>query len=1031
MLINSEWYGEEKPCLVDTGAIVSVMSEAWYQKLLQKRPSLRRSLRPEEGGSIRLADGRTIPCVGRVSLHFKIGPFSWNFHFKVVRHLCYDVILGLDFMSRVGMKIDVSGQCVEFGFAPETRVPLLGNVEGAQVFVAGELDKQNQMECLLRKYSDVVTSKIGKCKIAPYKFTLMDETPIRSRPFPCSPPKMKIFRDLIESLERAGVIRPSNSDFSAPAFLVNKAGSSGFRLVVNHAKLNQRINLDPFPLPTVESALQHLGRAKFFSVLDLNSSFFQVELQEECRRFTAFSTPWKQYEFLRVPMGANFGSQALSRVLDEVLAEFKYQFVFNYVDDVIVYSESWEQHVKDVEKVLLKLREAGLTVNPKKINMGKQAIKFLGYIVSDGHLSMDPEKVRPIVEYPAPKNVRAVQRFMGMIGYYARFIPNLTETASPLNELKRKGVVFEWTAERDKSFHCLKRALCNSPVLRLPDFTRRFSLHVDASSKALGAVLQQVDLTEEGHPLAPLAYASRTLTAGERKLSAYEKEALACLFGMEKFQCYLDCTEFDLYTDNQALSWILGHPNQLGKIGRWVLRLSRFRYKVHHVSGKLNVVADALSRMFDEGGEQSDVSGDSVQDQLNESDVAFVYAFPDLFIALKEHQERDEECERLKTQLRQDPGLPYVLEGGTLLRKGGPRKRKRTVVPKNVRPMILRYFHDSPFGCHQGAERTLKKISRDLYWPGMQRDVRAYVKACQDCQRYKPAQNARVGFHSAQVVTRSWERVHVDVFGPLVRSRKGNVALLVLVDCFSKFVVLLPIRDLKSKTLVRALTDSVWRLLGPPCELVSDNASCFISGEFQDMCFEWGVRHFTSSPYYPKGNIVERVNKNLKSCLAIFCREDHTSWDEHLNWINMGLNASFHGAVGEAPSVPFLGRDLLHPLLNIWGIPNLESPLSPQERQVLCRRINERLLEAQRVVASRFDAGRIPTPYKVGDQVWCKAFHLSDLAHKVSAKLSPRYAGPFEVVKFLGPVTVLLSLVSDKAIIRKAHVSHLKMFNRN
>jgi hypothetical protein len=366
-------------------------------------------------------------------------------------------------------------------------------------------------------------------------------------------------------------------------------------MVVDYRKVNSRIVFDSYPMPTVDQAFEQFGGAAVFSVLDLNSAYYQIPLSSRSRQITVFCTPFGLYEFNKLPMGISVGCQGLSRVIDELFADLKGQYVFNFLDDLVVYSVSVEEHICHVREVLGRLQRAGFTLNSDKVTLGAPEIKYLDHLVSSHGIRVLPDRVDAIQCFPWPTNLRMLRRFLGMIGFYSRFIHNFSGVTAVLHQLKKKGVSFIWWAEHQTAFDLLKQALCEAPVLQIPDFTKEFILVTDVSDRAVSAVLHQ--RVSEG--LAPISFHSRLLTDAERRNSTYEKECLAMLFGSEKCRTYLDHKEFELRCDNLAMCWLLKRVKDVGRLGQWILRLAPFKFKVVHTCGVDNVVADALSRMFE------------------------------------------------------------------------------------------------------------------------------------------------------------------------------------------------------------------------------------------------------------------------------------------------------------------------------------------------------------------------------------------------------------------------------------------------
>jgi hypothetical protein len=434
--------------------------------------------------------------------------------------------------------------------------------------------------------------------------------------------------------------------------------------------------------------------------LDLNSAYHQIGLSKRSKPLTAFATDWNLYEYTRVPFGIATGVQVLTRLLDMVFSDVKFKFVFHYLDDLVIYSKSFDDHIALLREVFGRLRRAGLTVNPAKVKFATSHLSFLGHIISTNGVMIDPDRMRNITKFPPPHDVKGIARFVGMVNFFGKFIPHLAERAGPLNALRKKNVKFVWGPEQQ----------------RMPDFSRHFILQTDASSSAVAAVLlQDFDGFRQ-----PIGYASHTLTSPEKNFSAYELECLAVLFGLKKFRAYVEHVEFDLKTDNQALMWCLSHPRQLGRIVQWIVRISSFKFVVHHIRGTQNVIADTLSRMY-EGIEPLPVS-------------PILLEFPMLYDDIGTHQRSDPALSSVIDRLSSGEDIPgYSLAKGILRCKACFDHRPKIVSPQSLIPSFFAFFHVSPAGGHLGIRKTLYKIRQTSIWKGMDSDVATRVKACKIC----------------------------------------------------------------------------------------------------------------------------------------------------------------------------------------------------------------------------------------------------------------------------------------------------------
>ena len=1012
------------PALIDTGAQLSCMRSDVVEFIGSSRElcTFKECLM-----SCLLADGTRSEITRAVEVRIKLLEYSWKLEFKILKKGPAPVILGLDFLRLTKMTLDVASRKYSFGFAPERWGQFCdwNDVPRGDSFLQQLAEEASRMSniswprgvntaSILNEFPQLFSSVLGTAKCPPYCIDLHDRVPVRSAPYRCAPPKMTIFKKMVDELLEQGVVRPSRSPYASPAFLLPKK-SGGFRMVVDYRKVNAKIVFDSYPMPTIDQALEQFSGATVFSVLDLNSAYYQIPLSAKSRRITAFCTPFGLFEFNKLPMGISVGCQGLSRVVDELFADLKGVYVYNFLDDLVVYSESPEEHVRHLREVLGRLQTFGFTLNPDKVVLGASEIKYLGHLLSARGVKILPERVVALVNYPRPANLRALRRFIGMVGFYARFIPGYADIVAVLHELKRKGVTFRWGPEHQTAFETLKRVLSEAPVLQIPDFRKEFVLVTDASDLAVSAVLNQ----KIGEHLAPISYHSRILTPAERRYSIYEKECLAVLFGCEKCRSYVEHKEFELQCDNLALCWLLKNVKDVGRIGRWILRLSPFKFRVKHTRGADNVVADALSRMYE---------GAVIEDAETSCAVLFS-SLPLVYTSLKEHQDQDDFCQELLRKVRSKltGGAKFVEHRGLLCWFTKNSRKRKWVVPKALRSMLLKYFHDSVFAAHLGAWKTYHKVAAHFWWPKLKEDVFQYVRKCDLCQRAKPAQNQRVGLHSSNPVSRPMERLFIDFVGPLSRTRKGSVAILVVVDSFSKFVSFCPVRNLTAKAAIEYLEKGYFPNYGSPKSIVTDNAKTFCCKAFKDLCFRWGVEHHTTTPYYPQASLAERVNRNLKVALKIFHHESQDRWDEDLAWLSLGFNTAVHESTKSTPDLLFLGREMYCPLKARWDLSPVYNNSGHNATQFWTQAYRN-LLEARRKVAHKYDKNRAPHDFKIGDIVCYRLKLFSSKIQNVTAKMMLRWSDPVVIAKFVGVNTALLAHPSTGVIVRQAHVSQIKRY---
>lgn len=1025
------------PSLVDSGSARSLISAEIYELLRESK--LRKFIKKEDN-TIRLrcltATEEPIDINTEIELKVRIDGFSWVFPFLVSSQISQKLILGADFIKFAKMIIDLDSEHIYFKFNPTLKIPVTRQpnagiqivddspeectpnpdplVQGPDLSHLSPHEKQ-EVQKFLDTFPNVITTKLGCCKLIEYDIELTDEIPVRTPPYKLTPPKMEVMRECIQKLLDDDVIEPSTSPYCSPCFLVPKPGGQS-RLVVDFRKVNQKVKYEAIPIPDLATAFSWFRGAKYYATIDLNSAYNQLCLSKRCRKYTAFAPPYNLYQYKRIPFGLSVGGCVLCRCLDSIFHDLKFKCLVNFIDDIVVFSDTFEGLMENLYEVFRRLEKAGFTVNPAKLKIAVQEIKYLGHRISYNSVRIDENRIKPIRDFEPPTTPKGIARFIGMVGFHARFIENFAELAAPLNKLRRKNVPYEWGDDQQISFEKLKEAIISPPVLQIPDFSKRFVLQCDASCNAIGSCLLQ---EFEGTRL-PIAYASRSLTSCEKKYSIFELECLSAVTFMEHFREFLEHTKFLLETDNQALAWLLGHPRQLGRIGRWVIRIMSFNFEVAHIRGTENVIADCLSRMYEEKEEP-------VILHISEPTIM---NFPFLTESLREHQNKDPNLHQIILQLERKKEVPNYLLRKEILCRSFRNGKEKIVVPTPLKPLLLKYFHESLAGAHLGISKTYNRINENFYWECMRGDVRDYVTKCLPCARSKPARDTHFGPLSSEVASRPMERLFCDYVGPMVRSRSQNTQLLVCIDAFSKYVFLAPTRQANSNTTIKELKRIIQNF-GIPETLVTDNTAYFTSHELENWCFSLGIKHVTTSPYYPQPSHAERFNRNLKSALIAYHSNNHNCWDEQLHWLQAAFNSARHESHKLRPIDLMLTYTPRNTLSILWDINQLlpDNPTAAVLRETW-HRAKRNLMYSHEKRKLRYEQRNRPNPYKVGDLVLVKAHNISKKVDKKMAKLMERFDGPYAIQRFVTPVTVILGDTQEGSFVKRAHISQLKFYSR-
>ena len=466
--------------------------------------------------------------------------------------------------------------------------------DSEQVSIGEQLDEEQREELaqLLEEYSDVFQNKPGRTSLVEHSIRAPNAAPIRLPPYRVPQAYRDEVKKEITEMLAEGIIEPSSSEWSFPMVLVKKKDGS-LRLCVDFRRLNQVSECDAYPMPRIDDLIDRVGKSAFISTLDLTRGYWQVPVEEGAQAKTAFTTPFGLFQFRVMPFGLQGAPATFQRLMDRVIRGL--DFAAAYLDDLIVVSKTWEEHLEHLRAVLGRLRAAGLTAKARKCEFGAAECNYLGHVVGSGLVKPQESKLFAIKAFSIPATKKEVRAFLGITGYYRRFIANYSEVAAPLTDLTKKSSpnAVIWTAECDKAFRELKEKLCTMPILRSPDFDSAFILQTDASDRGIGAVLSQRADDGEEHPV---AYWSRKLLPREQRYSTIEKECLAIKLGAEAFKVYLLGRTFTIETDHRSLVWMERLKDTNNRLARWSLALQCFCFSVKHRAGSLNGNADALSR---------------------------------------------------------------------------------------------------------------------------------------------------------------------------------------------------------------------------------------------------------------------------------------------------------------------------------------------------------------------------------------------------------------------------------------------------
>ena len=863
------------------------------------------------------------------------------------------------------------------------------------------------LEQLLEKNKDAFAEderQIGTTPLITMSIDTGDQPPIAKIPYTLALKHHDWVRAEIDKLLEAGVIRESDSSWSAPIVVVPKS-DGGKRLCIDYRALNQITRTYIWPMPRIEDILAKLGKAKFFTTLDLRSGYHHIALDKHSIKKTAFCTPFGKYEYLKVPFGLAQAPSYFQKLMNKVLNGLN--FAFAYLDDIIIFSTTAEEHMRHIQIVIDRLKAAQLKLKKSKCAFFKKELYYLGHLLTTEGIKPQFEKVKAIHEMKPPSNPKGIREFLGMVGFYRKFINRFADAARPITKLTRKDSKYIWTEECQTGFEYLRTSLTKSPILKYPDPHKRYVVFTDASDQAAAAVLTQEYSDDDGQVKEmPIAYLSAQFNDTQFKWSTVVKEGYAIYYAMKKWRHYLEDAEILLKSDAKSLQKFLNGRTDNLKLDRWSLELQGRNIQVEHIPGYKNKAADCLSRLpfvtrkrNDNPLKDEDISVNAVQP---EDDTCCPLCEVDL-TDTKTLQQEDKHCIRIskliadpKSRFHERDSYGYDDKGILYhINRENGREYKATVVPRVLVKTVLKEMHDH-FG-HFGIGKTYSLIKRYYYWPKMIKHIQSHVDSCTLCRREK-MQADKYQLQTTEIPNRAFGKVSIDLIVDLPVSHNGNKNILVMVDQLTSWPIATAIPDKEATTVANAIHKDLILQHGAPEILLSDNGKEFCNDTLAYVCQEYGIAQHFTSPYTPRSNgKTENFNKFLKASIRKLCQADNAAWDQVLDQILFSYRCCPHTSTGEAPYTLLYFRDppipihkLIQPMESYKGDNSLGKQIE-QSRVTLS--IAAKMLERMRENQKRHYKNRKSThTFKIGDLVLLKKHNKE----KLELKWEPNY----RIIKF-------------------------------
>ena len=861
-------------------------------------------------------------------------------------------------------------------------------------------------------------------------------------------PPAKVYRMSIAELEELrkqldaylskNWIRQSTSNFAAPVLFQRKADGS-LRMCVDYRGLNKYTKRVEFPLPNVDTLLDQLAGSFVYTALDLAQGYHQVRIKDEDIYKTAFKTQYGLFEFLVMPFGLTSAPSTFQRLMNHVLKPEENTFVLVYLDDILIFSQTLEEHICHLDKVLSMLSEHHLVLRLSKCHIGKSQLEYLGHTLSSKGLAPSIKKVKAVNDWPIPRNVTQVQQFLGFCNFYRRYIPHYSNIAYPLYELTKKNVVFKWTQVEHTAFKKMKQAMTTAPVLRRPRCGKDadFVISTDASKYGVGAVLLQKD--DEGK-LQPCAYFAKSLSSPQRTYSTYDQELLGIVAAMSEWRVYIEgCRSVTVITDHATLKHLpdTNDAEKIAKVPRryipWINVISPYLainpntnepiLKILYRKGKENE-ADALSRRPDLVELLSDYDLCSFEKDLEDLQIHLSSMSHLVFDETTLNRIRDAALLDLALNgamlppgvtLSQDDGLYYFGD--------------RIYIPNDPSLIndLLYEFHDT--NGHPSHLRTLTNVSQVFYFPRMSKIVRRYCKKCSTCERSKVRTTPLSGMnYPLPIPNRPWEYISMDFITNLPEIN-GYDAIVTFVDCFTKQAHFIPCTmKMNAQQLAKVYMREVYRLHGLSRSIICDRDPRFTSAFWKSLFTQLQTKLNISSAYHPQTDgQTERTHRTIEQILRSFVQKQHSGWFDYLSLAEFSYNNSRHASTLFTPFEALYGFTPITP-------PTLILPHDVTSTNWIDK-INDihmfiiEQLKTSKLLQSHYaNRNRIDKQLSVGDKVMLDTTNLY-IRNQPAYKFKQRYVGPYSVVKIISPTSYELQLPGTINVHPVFHISKLKIAN--